>query len=107
MLQALIMLTEEIKANHQKKYAPFKSCISKVNNTFIENAEDLDIAMPMHNLLEYSNNYSMTLGSLKNYYRDEVNDDANGNNDAGNYRTQSNKTATRQQQVNLLSIRQN
>ena len=35
-----------------------RSCISKGNNTFIGNAEDLDIVMPMYNLLEYSNNYS-------------------------------------------------
>ena len=33
--------------------APFTSCISKINNTLIDNAEDLDIAMPMYNLLEY------------------------------------------------------
>ena len=46
--------------------APFRSCISKINNTFIENAEDLDIVMPMYNLLEYSNNYSRTSISLWN-----------------------------------------
>ena len=44
-----------------KNNAPFRSCISKVNNTFIDNAEDLDIVMPMCNLLEYSDNNSMTL----------------------------------------------
>ena len=43
-----------------KNTAPFISCISKTNNTIIDNIEDFDIAMPMHNLLEYSNNYSMT-----------------------------------------------
>ena len=37
-----------------KNNAPFRSCISKINNTFIGNAEDLDIVMPMYNLLEYS-----------------------------------------------------
>ena len=36
--------------------------------------------MPMYNLLEYSDNYSMTSGSLWNYYKDEMNDDANENN---------------------------
>ena len=40
----------------------------------IENAEDLDIFMRMYNLLEYSQNYSMTLGSLWNYYRDKIDD---------------------------------
>ena len=39
-----------------KNNAPFRSCISKINNTFIDNAEDLDIVMPMYSLLEYSNN---------------------------------------------------
>ena len=47
-----------------KNNAPFRSCISKIYNTFINNAEDLDIAMPMYNLLENSDNYSMTSGSL-------------------------------------------
>ena len=49
-------------------------------------AEDLDIVIPMYNLLEYSDNYSMTSGSLWNYYRDEINDDANENNAANNIR---------------------
>ena len=43
-----------------KNNASFRSCISKINNTFIYNAEDLDTVMPMFNLLEYSDNYSMT-----------------------------------------------
>ena len=43
-----------------KNNAPFRSCISKINNTLIDNAEDLDIVMPMYNLLEYSESYSMT-----------------------------------------------
>ena len=53
-----------------KNNAPFKSCISKINNTLIDNAEDLDIVMPTYNLLEYNDNYSMTSGILWNYYRD-------------------------------------
>ena len=55
-----------------KNNAPFKSCLSKINNRFIGSVEYLDIIMPMYNLLEYSNSYSMTSGSLENYYRDEV-----------------------------------
>ena len=64
---------ENVKAQKNvafKNNALFRSCISKVNSTLIVNAEDLDIAMPMYNLLEYSQNYSMTSGSLCNYYRD-------------------------------------
>ena len=44
--------------------APFISCISKINGTLIENAEDLDIVILMYNLLGYSKNYSKTSGSL-------------------------------------------
>ena len=36
----------------------------KIDNTFIDNAEDLDIVIPMYNLLQYSDNYSMASGSL-------------------------------------------
>ena len=52
-----------------KNNAPFISCISKINGTLIENAEDLDIVMPIYNLLKYSKNYLKTFGSLWNYYR--------------------------------------
>ena len=54
-----------------KNNAPFISCISKINGELVENAEDLDIIIPMYNLLEYSKNYEETSGSLFNYYRDE------------------------------------
>ena len=63
-----------------------------INNAFIDNAENLDIAMPMYNLLKYSDNYTMASASLWNCYRDKVNDDANENNGAGNYRINNNKT---------------
>ena len=53
-----------------KNNAPFISCISKINNTLVDNAEDLDIVMPMYNLIEYSKNYSKTSGTLWNYYKD-------------------------------------
>ena len=39
-----------------KNNVPFLSCISKINNTLIDNAEDLGIVMPMYDLLEYSKN---------------------------------------------------
>ena len=41
-----------------KNCAPFTKCISKINNTQIDNAQYIDIAMPMYNLIEYSDNYS-------------------------------------------------
>ena len=43
-----------------KNNAPFASCISKINNTLTDNAEDLDIVIPMYILLEYSKSYSKT-----------------------------------------------
>ena len=58
-----------------KNNAPFISCITKINGELIEDAKDLDIVMPMYNLLEYSKNYKKTVGSLYNYYRDELSDD--------------------------------
>ena len=57
----------------------------------MHNAEDFDIVIPMCNLSEYSVNYSMTSGTLRNYYRNEVNDDANKN--YNNYRIYINKAA--------------
>ena len=62
-----------------KNNAPFVSCMTKINNEFIEDADDFDIVMPMYNLLEYSKNYRKTIGSLYNYYRDELSDDNNPN----------------------------
>ena len=59
-----------------KNNAPFASCITRINGELIEDADDLDIVMPMYNLLEYSKNYRKTIGSLYNYYRDELSDDA-------------------------------
>ena len=67
------------KKLYLKNNAQFISFISKINGKLIENAEDLDIVMPMYNLLEYSKNYRKTTESLFNYYRDEQNSGAEGN----------------------------
>ena len=74
-----------------ENHSPFRSWISKINNTFVDSVEDLDIVLLIFNILEYSNNYSMTSGSLWNYYRDEVNDDAHDVN-TDNYNKNNNKT---------------
>ena len=74
----------------KKNNAPFVLCITRINNELIEDADDLDIVMPMYNLLEYSKNYRKTIDSLYNYYRDELNDDANLNNFANNNVVSSN-----------------
>ena len=57
-----------------KNCAPFINCISEINNTQVENAKDINIVMPMYNLIEYSDNYAKTSGSLWQYFRDEPND---------------------------------
>ena len=49
------------------------------NNIQIDNAKDIDIIMPMHNLIEYNNNYSKTSGSLWQYCKDIPNVNDNGN----------------------------
>ena len=47
-----------------KNNVPFTNCISKINNVLFDNVEDLDVVMPMYNMLEYSKNYRKTTGSL-------------------------------------------
>ena len=67
-----------------KNNAPFINCISKING---DNAEDLDVLMPMHNLLEYSKNYRKTTGSLWNYYRDEQSNPLSSNSESLKFKT--------------------
>ena len=50
--------------------ATFTNCISKINNTEIDNAQYIDIVMSMYNLIEYNDNYSKTSGSLQQYFKD-------------------------------------
>ena len=56
-----------------KNCAPFTNCISEINDTQVNNAKDIDIVMPMYNLIEYGDNYAKTSGSLWQCYRDEPN----------------------------------
>ena len=63
-----------------KNNTPFVSCITRINGELIEDTNDLDIVIPIYKLLEYSENYRKTTGSLYNYYRDELSDDADDNN---------------------------
>ena len=70
-----------------KNNAPFINCISKINDIKIDNAEDLDVVMPMYNLLEYSKNYRKTTGSLWNYYRDEPSNPLSSNSESFKYKT--------------------
>ena len=56
-----------------KNCAPFINYISEINNTQVDNAKDINIVMPMYNLIAYSDNYAKTTGSLWQYFRDEPN----------------------------------
>ena len=79
----LVNCTITVTGNHprdRQNRPPFISCITRINGELIEDADDLDIVMSMYNLLEYSKNYRKTIGSLYNYYRDELSDDADDNN---------------------------
>ena len=55
-----------------KNCAPFKDCRTEINDTFVDHADFINIAMPMYNLIEYSDNYSDTSGTLWGFERDEV-----------------------------------
>ena len=57
-----------------KNCAPFINCIGEINNTQVDNAKDIDIIMPMYNLIEYSNNYAKTTGNFWQYFKDKPND---------------------------------
>ena len=88
LLKKLYQLITQKQLQHQliqikkvifKHCAPFTNCISKINNTLIDNAEYIDIVMLMYNLIEYSDNYSKTSGSLWQYCKEipAVKDDGN------------------------------
>ena len=62
-----------------KKCAPFTNCISQINNTQVDDAWDIDMVLPMYNLMEYSDVYLNTSGSLWQYYRAEPALDNNNN----------------------------
>ena len=80
-LDAYILVAENITAtggnvnttNVFKNCAPFTKCITHINDEHFDGAENLDIIMPMYNLIEYSDNYSDTAGSLWQFKGDEQN----------------------------------
>ena len=86
---AYILLTGNINVvggNNNTKVAfkncsPFRKCRTEINETFIDEADFINITMPMYNLIEYSDNYSDTSGSLWNFKRDEIINNANVTND--------------------------
>ena len=89
----LLLLKVDNDANKRNKNlafknnAPFINCIAKINGIKIDNAEDLDIVMPMYNLLEYSKSYKKITGSLWNFYRDEPSKPLSSNSKSFKYKT--------------------
>ena len=84
LLKEILLLQTQVIILYNKKLAfennsPFTTCMLKINSTLIDNAEYLDTVMPMYNLIEYSKNYSKTIRSLWNYYRNGKNSGAEGN----------------------------
>ena len=78
---AFILVTGNITVNADnntdaafKNCAPFSTCTTKINDIFVDEANDIYITMSMYNLIEYSDNYSGTSGSLWQFKRDEVSD---------------------------------
>ena len=58
-----------------KNCAPFTKCNLEINNEHVDTAENLDITMPMYNLIEYSDNYQDSSAILYQYKRDEPPED--------------------------------
>ena len=64
-----------------KDCAPFKDCRTEINDTFVDYADFINITMPMYNLIEYGDNYSDISGSLWQFKRDEIVNNAAVTND--------------------------
>ena len=64
-----------------KNCAPFKKCSTEIDGTLVDETDFINITMPMYNLIEYSDNYSDTSGSLWDFKRDEIVDNAYVTND--------------------------
>ena len=75
------------KSVASKNNATFINCISKINNVLIDNAEDVDAVMHLHNLTEYRKNYTRTRVRLQNYYRDETSNPLSANSESSKYKT--------------------
>ena len=75
-----------------KNCAPFTNCRTEINDTFVDYVDFINITMPMYNLIEYSDNYSDTSGSLWDFKRDEIvnNADVTNDNNAPSFKYKAN-----------------
>ena len=80
-------MQNETKELHIKTNVPFINCIPKINCVQIDNADNLDVVMPVYNLFEYSKNYTKPTGNLWNYYRDELSNPLSSNSESFKYKT--------------------
>ena len=64
-----------------KNCASFEKCSTEIDGTLVDEADFINITMPMYNLIEYSDNYSDTSGSLWDFKRDEIDNNADVTND--------------------------
>ena len=70
--------TAQNNANKKVICVPFTSCIRRINNTQVDDAQYIYVLMPKYNLMEYSGNYPKTSGVLWQYCGDEAAVDNNG-----------------------------
>ena len=64
-----------------KNCAPYEKCSTEIDGTLVDETDFINITMPMYNLIKYSDNYSDSSGSLWDFKRDEIVDNANMTND--------------------------
>ena len=89
LFDAYILVTGNITATPNnaatqaifKNCAPLEKCRTEINETFVDEATHINIAVPMYNLIEYSDNYSDTSGGLWQFKRDEIINKADVTND--------------------------
>ena len=75
-----------------KDCVQFAKCITEIDGTTIDDSKDLNFVMSMHNLIEYSSNYSKTAGSLWFYSKDEATNFNNNLENTDNFKSFEYKT---------------
>ena len=96
--------TQKDKGVTFKNCALFTKCIIRINNTATDNAQDIDIVMAIYNLIEYSDHYSKTFGSLWQWYKDEANDNIVDSESSKSKRIIKGKTPTDRNRKNAAII---
>ena len=86
VVKGINTVTDPNNAKRNKEIT-FKNNTPKINGIKTDNAEDLNVVMPMYNLLGYSKKYKKTTGSLWIYYRDEPSDPLSSNSEYFKYKT--------------------